>query len=189
VAALKRCRDCLDDGGGSFTWIAPRERLVAMQPDAMPRGAALVETSVLDILGMVTLGQFSLMRDTLRCEGLSERRLAWALEFIAELLPDATLIDSAVQTAEQAFAKTRSRKLPKPLEPLPRGEDMTERWLSEPVPALEGLSPRQAAAHGAYLPQLRSLLRGMESYASKMGGRESYPIDLDTVVAELGIAP
>jgi hypothetical protein len=61
--------------------------------------------------------------------------------------------------------------------------------LSEPVPALEGLSPRQAAAKGAYLRQLRSLLRGMESYSSKMGGPESYPIDLDAVVAQLGIGP
>jgi SEC-C motif len=193
--ALKRRRECLDDGGRSFTWIAPRGRLVAMQPDPMPRGAALVETSVLDIPGMVSLGQFSVMHDTLRYEGLSERRLAWAREFIAELLPDATLIDSAVQAPEQAFANTHSRKPPKTPDPLPpeliaaAREDMTERWLSEPVPALEGLSPRQAAAKGAYLRQLRSLLRGMESYSSKMGGPESYPIDLDAVVAQLGIGP
>lgn len=66
---------------------------------------------------------------------------------------------------------------------------MTERWLSEPVPALEGLSPRQAAAHDAYLPQLRSLLRGMESSATKTGGLASYPIYLEAVSAELGIRP
>ena len=66
---------------------------------------------------------------------------------------------------------------------------MTERWLSEPVPALEGLSPRQAASSGAYLPQLRSLLRGLESAAAKMGGLASYPIDIEAVIAELGIRP
>ena len=66
---------------------------------------------------------------------------------------------------------------------------MTERWLSEPVPALEGLSPRQAAAKGAYLPQLRSLLRGMESSARKTGGLAFYPIDFDAVIAELGLGP
>ena len=50
AAALRRCEQCLDDGGGSFTWIAERQRLVAMQPDPMPRGAAVVETSVVDSL-------------------------------------------------------------------------------------------------------------------------------------------
>ncbi len=195
TAALKRRTDCLDDGDSCFTWLAPRERLVAMQPESMPRGAALVETSVIDIPGALSLGQFSLERDVLRYEGLSERRLEWAIDFIAELLPDATLIDSSAQPPEQAFAKMRSRRPPQTPAQLPPDlaavvrEEMTERWLSEPVPALEGLSPRGAAAQGAYLPQLRSLLRGMESSAIRMGGRESYPIDLDAVVAELGIGP
>jgi hypothetical protein len=195
AVALERCEQCLDDGGGSFTWIAVRERLVAMQPDPLPRGAALVETSPADIPGVVSLGQFSVGRGVLRYEGLSERRLAWAIEFIADLLPDATALDSAAQPAEQAFARARTRKRPKtesqpPIEMIAavRGE-MTERWLSEPVPALEGLTPRQAAAQGAYLPQLRALLRGMESYARKMGGPESYPIDINAVIAELGIGP
>ena len=67
--------------------------------------------------------------------------------------------------------------------------EMTERWLSDPVPVLEGLTPRQAAAQGAYLPQLRAILRSMESSARTMGERESYPIDLDVVIAELGIGP
>ena len=195
AASLRSCEQCLDDGGGSFTWIAARERLVAMQPDPMPRGAALVETSVLDIPGAVTIGEFSLKRDTLRYEGLSERRLAWAIDFVAELLPDATVLDSSAKPPEQAFATTRTRKPPKTQEPIPpeliaaARQQMTERWLSEPVPALEGLSPRQAVANGAYLPQLRSLLRGMESAATKMGGTESHPIDLDAVIAELGVRP
>jgi len=195
AAALRRCEQCLDDGGGSFTWIAARQRLVAMQPDPMPRGAAVVETSVVDIPGAVLLGEFSLKGSTLRYEGLSERRLAWAIEFIAELLPDASLQDSRAQPPEQAFAKTRTSKPATTPEPLPpelvamARKEMTERWLSEPVPALEGLSPRQAASSGAYLPQLRSLLRGLESAAAKMGGLASYPIDVEAVIAELGVRP
>jgi hypothetical protein len=195
AAALKRCEQCLDDGGGSFTWIARREKLVAMQPDPMPRGAAVVETSVLDIPGAVTIGEFSLKRDTLRYEGLSERRLAWAIDLIAELLPNAKRLGSSATPPEQAFARTRTRKPAGSAQPLPpklvaaARKEMTERWLSEPVPALEGLSPRQAAAKGAYLPQLRSLLRGMESSARKMGGLAAYPIDLDAVIDELGVSP
>jgi SEC-C motif len=194
-AALSGCEQCLGDGGGSFTWIAVRARLVELQPDAMPLGAALVETSPVDMPGVVSLGQFSLKRHLLRYEGLSERRLAWAVDFIAELLPEATLLDSATQPAERAAAKARTQKPPKTAQPLPpemisaARKEITERWLSEPVPALEGLSPRQAAAQGAYLPQLRALLRGMESYASKTEGRESYPIDIDAVTNELGIGP
>jgi len=197
AVALLGCRQCLDDGGGSFTWIRLRERLVALQPDPMPTGAALVEISPVDIPGVVSLGQFSLERDLLRYEGLSERRLAWAIEFVADVLPDATLLDSAAQPAEQAFAKekARTRKRPKsahqpPLEVIAAARtEMTERWLSDPVPALEGLTPRQAAAQSAYLPQLRAILRSMESSARKMGERESYPIDLDAVITELGIGP
>jgi SEC-C motif len=195
ASALRGCEECLDDGGGSYTWIAERERLVAMQPEPMPHGAALVETSVLDIPGAVTLGEFSLKRNMLCYEGLSERRLAWAIDFVAELLRDATLVDSSAEPPEQAFSKTRKRKPPRTPEPLPpelvatARDQMTERWLSEPVPALEGLSPRQAAAIGAYLPQLRALLRGMESSADKMGGTASYPIDLDAIIAELGVRP
>ena len=193
AAALGRCEQCLDNGGGSFTWIARRETLVAMQPDPMPRGAALVETSVLDIPGTVSIGEFSLKRDTLRYEGLTERRLVWAIDLIAELLPDAKLLGSSAKPPETTFPRTR--KPAKTPEPLPSEllaaarKQMTERWLSEPVPALEGLSPRQAAAKGAYLPQLRSLLRGMESSARKTGGLAFYPIDFDAVIAELGLGP
>ncbi|MGZ6662993.1 MAG: hypothetical protein ACXVHL_37385, partial [Solirubrobacteraceae bacterium] len=66
----------------------------------MPRGAAVVETSVIDIPGTVALGEFSLKGNTLRYEGLSERRLAWAIDFIAELLPDASLLDSRAEPPE-----------------------------------------------------------------------------------------
>ncbi|MGH2862332.1 MAG: SEC-C metal-binding domain-containing protein [Solirubrobacteraceae bacterium] len=193
AAALMRCEQCLDDGGGSFTWIARRDALLAMQPDPMPRGAALVETSVLDIPGAVSIGEFSLKRDTLRYEGLSERRLGCAIDFIGQLLPDAKLLDSSAKPPAQAFARPPTRKPARSVQPLPpelvaaARQQMTDRWLSEPVPALEGLSPREAAAKGAYLPQLRSLLRGMESSATKMGGLASYPIDLDAVIAELGV--
>lgn len=110
--ALKRCEHCLDDGGGSFTWIASREALAALQPDPMPRGAALVETQVLGLPDMVTLGQFSLKRDTLLYEGLSERRLAWSIDLITELLPDAKLLGTTAEPPEQA--SQRRRKPPNP---------------------------------------------------------------------------
>ncbi|MGO9955004.1 MAG: hypothetical protein ACLP50_03355 [Solirubrobacteraceae bacterium] len=32
-------------------------------------------------------------------------------------------------------------------------------------------------------------LRGLESAAAKMGGLASYPIDIEAVIAELGIRP
>ena len=64
---------------------------------------------------------------------------------------------------------------------------LTERWLAEPIPALEGLTPRQAAATGAYLPQLRSLLRSVESQAAR--SRDGIAMDLERIVAELGVTP
>ena len=64
---------------------------------------------------------------------------------------------------------------------------LTVRWLAEPIPTLEGLTPRQAAATGAYLPQLLSLLRSVESQAARPA--DGIAMDLERIVTELGVTP
>jgi hypothetical protein len=175
----------------SYDWFGSREKLEAMKPDTMPRGAVLLESSPLGMPEVLSLGSFYLDGDEIRYEGLSERRVEWAKEMLEDLLPDAELVDVETTDTEQKLgeAPRRPRK-PMVVAPDFKAEiraSLTERWLAEPIPALEGLTPRQAAATGAYLPQLRSLLRSVESQAARSG--DGVVMDLERIVAELGVTP
>ena len=140
---------------------------------------------------VLSLGTFYLDGDEIRYEGFSERRVEWAIEMLEDLLPDAELVDVETTDIEQKLSEAP----PRPRKPMVVAPDfkaelrasLTERWLAEPIPALEGLTPRQAAATGAYLPQLRSLLRSVESQAARSG--DAVVMDLERIVAELGVTP
>jgi hypothetical protein len=103
-------------------------------------------------------------------------------------LPGAELIEADTKTFDEARREpSKPRSEPPDVGPEVIANlraSMTERWLSEQVPALEGLSPRQAASSGAYQPQLRSLLRGIAALSSN-----KLAIDIDAVIADLGITP
>jgi hypothetical protein len=55
-------------------------------------------------------------------------------------------------------------------------EDHYRKWLDEPIPALDGRTPREAAALESAHPQLISLLKGMENMAERdrRAGRPAY---------------
>jgi hypothetical protein len=61
------------------------------------------------------------------------------------------------------------------------------RWLDEPVPALDGRTPREAAALKSARPQLISLLKGMENLSERdrRAGRPAY--DFGWMWGELGL--
>jgi hypothetical protein len=172
----------------SYGWLADRQELLALKPDTLPPGAMTFESSPLGMPDVVALGTFYIEHHELRYEGLSQRRLNWALEMIEETLPASELTAMDTTTFDEACAEhraPRSEPLEVPFEVLADlRSSMTERWLSEPVPALEGLSPREAASSGAYRPQLRSMLRGIAARS-----QDKLSIDIETVVAELGITP
>jgi hypothetical protein len=172
----------------SYGWLSDRRELLALKPDTLPLGAVTFESSPLGMPDVVALGTFYIEADELRYEGLSQRRLDWALEMIERMLPTAELIAVDTKTFEEARLE-HVEPCSEPLEVPPEvladmRASMTERWLSEPVPALEGLTPREAASSGAYRPQLRSLLRGIAARS-----QEKLGIDIDSVVADLGISP
>jgi hypothetical protein len=175
----------------SYNWFGSREKLEAMKPDTLPRGAVTLESSPLGMPDVVSLGTFYVDGDEIRYEGFSERRAEWAIEMLEDLLPDAELVDVEATDIEQKLSEAPPRRRrPMVVAPDFKAElraSLTERWLAEPIPALEGLTPRQAAATEAYLPQLRSLLRTVESQAARSG--DAVVMDLERIVTELGVTP
>jgi len=180
-----------DSAPPSYDWFGSREKLEAMKPDTVPRGAVTLESSPLGMPDVLSLGTFYLDGDEIRYEGFSERRVEWAIEMLEELLPDAELVDVETVDIQQKLSETP----PRPRRPMAVAPDfkaelsasLTERWLAAPIPALEGLTPRQAATTGTYLPQLRSLLRSVESQAARSG--DAVVMDLERIVADLGVTP
>lgn len=173
--------------GTSYGWLSDRRQLLALKPDSLPPGAITFESSPLGMPDVSALGTFYVTVDELRYEGLSQRRLGWALEMIEEILPRSELFAVDVRAFEEARRERAEPRAPLEVPPEVLADlraSMTERWLSEPVPALEGLTPRQAATRGAYRSQLRSLLRGIAARS-----HEKLAIDIETVVADLGITP
>ncbi len=61
------------------------------------------------------------------------------------------------------------------------------RWLDEPIPALRGSTPRQAAASRALRPVLIDLLRELENRSERAGQRGGAAYDPAWIRAELGI--
>ena len=180
-----------DSDPPSYDWFGSREKLTAMKPDALPEGAVTIESSPLGMPDVVSLGTFYLGGDEVRYEGLSERRAEWALDMLDDLLPTAELLDVETKEVDQMLSEAPKRsRNPPVLPPEVKAEisaNLTERWLAEPIPALEGLTPRQAAATGAYLPQLRSLLRTVESHAAHSD--DTVGMDIERIVTELGVTP
>jgi hypothetical protein len=190
VEAFRAAEGLVPEGpdAASYGWLAHRRELLELKPDTLPPGAITFEANPIGMPDAVALGSFYIDRDEVRYEGISERRLAWALEIVADILPQATLIETETKTLEQ-----RRRQYPASRGKAPDvapdvvadlRASMTERWLSEPIPALEGLTPRQAASNGAYLPQLESLLRGIAAVSPN-----KLAVDIDIVIADLGIRP
>jgi hypothetical protein len=66
-------------------------------------------------------------------------------------------------------------------------EQHYRRWLDEPIPALGGRTPRQAASLESARPQLVALLKSMENRADRerRAGRPAY--DFSRMWGELGL--
>jgi hypothetical protein len=94
--------------------------------------------------------------DQLRAEVNSDPRYDEVIELVATLLPDAELIDHDVRELSEVLEADRSRSEPARPNMLddPDMADVREeiiaeverRWISDPVPALDGLTPLEAAA-------------------------------------------
>ena len=126
--------------------------------------------------------------DELRGEVNSAPRADEVLALVAELVPAAELIDHDRRTADE-MRKTRRdeqaapRHLPDNAEPADGQEDLAHRlerqWLDEQVPALGGMTPREAAADPIARHDLERLLDGFEGRDGLMDiGRLRAALDL-----------
>jgi hypothetical protein len=108
--------------------------------------------------------------DEVRVSANSDRRAAEAIELIAQLLPDAVLDDHDLRPFDEMMAAPREpsddrtsdndRELAAMLDTMLREGE--RRWVDEPVPALRGLTPRQAADDPVAREELERLLRSFD---------------------------
>ena len=169
-----------DDGlGEAFQWTIPRARL-RMCETPLPPGALRFESSLTELPGRVCLATFELTDEQLRCTAASQARLDAAIELIQQRLGTLVeLYERSVLPLELEASSRRSdsgrrrRDPPSGLSPAEAGElerefleEYYHRWLDEPLEALEGCSPREAAS-GGQCGQLELLLRGIENRAER----------------------
>ncbi|MDP9442326.1 MAG: hypothetical protein M3P34_09185, partial [Actinomycetota bacterium] len=123
-----------------------------------PAGADLVLVGALEDGERVVRGRVRVSGRRIVVEANSAERLEQLLELVEEAAPEVNLVDSvAVPLAPTGHPDHGGGVTPQPValvteelaEEPPTGERMREyeeRWVDEPVPALGGRSPREAAA-------------------------------------------
>ncbi len=177
----------------------PRARLLAKDRPPLPKGALVIETSRIGDDENVPVATVQLEEGELRVEAMSEERLATAIETVdADFGDIAELVRRGVTPIEQ---RLEEHGAPSPeddvdLAPIDSAERadllsgaMTEwmhRWLDEPLPALGGESPREAAG-GERRGEVVRLLRGIENRAERSGRQGEPGVDAAWLRAELAL--
>ncbi|MDQ6840593.1 MAG: SEC-C domain-containing protein [Actinomycetota bacterium] len=125
-------------------------------------------------------GTVRLDGDRLLLEANSEVRIERLLDAVTGVLPDARITaDERINARDLITAGGDGRPLPAP-GPLPAGiheavdqliQGKEIDWLDESIPALAGLTPRQAAEDPTRREDLESVLREMEPAAGAVGGQ------------------
>jgi hypothetical protein len=143
-------------------------------------GDGWIETHVLGGNDPIIRAQLRLEDDRLNVSTLSEARMDRLLDYLEASVPGRLLSDERAPMIDGAEAERRQvpgtdavdqtaddpvRDLhPATLSELKSQiqEQMEDRWMREPVPALAGLTPRQAAADPTRREQLERLLASFE---------------------------
>jgi hypothetical protein len=142
------------------------------------------------------LGRVALDRHRLVFEATSRPRAERGRVMIEALCGAAvayrvTSYEDVAQAAKRRPASTRAApEIPPEVEAAVVAqfyEEHYRKWLDEPVPALDGHTPREAAGLKSAHPQLISLLKGMENMSDRerRAGRPAY--DFAWMWAELGL--
>ena len=178
-----------------------RDRLLAKDRPPLPEGALVIETARIGDNENVPVATVRLEEGELRVEAMSEERLRLAIEAVDADFGDLAVLVRREVTAIERRLEERDRSAPEdiedvppaPLDPAERADllsgFMTEwmhRWLEEPLPALDGESPREAAG-GERRGEVVKLLRGIENRAERAGRRGEAGIDAAWLRAELAL--
>ena len=131
-------------------------------------------------------------RDRIVVETMALERLRKLQALVLEIVPDARLVDESTRPAADVFAETGPDMPPQDAAPDLAAEDIAalvrqheDRWLSERIPALGGLTPREAAADPAAREELIALLDDFEWQDRRTPN--AFSMDPDRIRSELGL--
>ncbi len=195
---LRGLGDLLPDEPLELDITAPRASLVE-QRTVLPPGAIVLEASPVDAPETVPIASLRLEGGQLHAEAISEERIAYAIELISEDFGELVEFDEwNLTSADEALAaqspdRGRSwqpfRESPDGSEHLLIAEFATQRmrtWLDEPHPALDGRTPREAAA-GAGRDEVVRLIRQLENSAERSRRRGEPTADVARLRDELDL--
>lgn len=159
----------------------PEKVVAALSEPLEPAGADLVLLGELEDGERVVRGRVRVSGRRIVVEANSAERLEHLLELVEEAAPEVSLVDSvAVPLAPTGPPDHGGGVSSQPValeteelaeEPAP-GERMREyeqRWVDQPIPALAGISPRQAAGDAERRRDLLRLLAEMDSPSGPAG--------------------
>lgn len=177
-----------------------RDRLLTKDRPALPQGALVIEAERLDDRDSIPIARLWLEGAKLCAEAMSEARLDLAIEAvdtdfgdIAEVVErNVTPIEERLEGHSESGADvadgTHSGLSPAQEQHL-LGSFMTSRmrrWLDEPLPALNGETPREAVA-GERRDEVVRLVRGLENHADRARRRGEPGAEVSWLRTELAI--
>ncbi len=150
---------------------------------------------VVDVPGSQPLVRGTVRRasDRIVVETMALERLRKLQAVVLEIVPGARLVDESTRSAADAFAETGPDMPPQGAAPQLAAEDIAalvrqheDRWLSERIPALGGLTPREAAANPATREELIALLDDFEWQDRQTPN--AFSMDVHRIRSELGLS-
>ncbi len=143
--------------------------------------------------GALVQGTVRRLRDRLVVETKSLERLRRLQELVLDAVPLARLVDESTRPAGDLLDDTIPAHSLQDAAPPLAADDIAaivrqheDRWLSDRIPALGGLTPRQAAADPAARDELIALLDDFEWQDRQ--APQPFSMDLDRLRTELGLS-
>jgi hypothetical protein len=197
---LRAFGDLLPDESPEMEITVRRDRLLTEDRPALPQGALVIEAERFDDRDSIPIARLWLEGADLCVEAMSEERLDLAIEAVDTDFGDiAELVGRDVTPIEECLEERRESKAdvadeaPSDLSPAQErhllGSFMTDRmrrWLDEPLPALDGETPREAV-EGERRHEVVRLVRGLENQADRARRRGEPAAEVSWLRSELVI--
>jgi hypothetical protein len=177
-----------------------RDRLLTEDRPPLPQGALVIEAERLDDDDSISIARVWLEGAELYVETMSEERLDLAIETVDTDFGDiGELVERNVVPIEERLEERRELGADVADE-TPSGLSSAEerrllavlmtnrmrRWVDEPLPALDGETPREAVA-GERRDEVIRLVRGLENHADRARRRGEPGAEVSWLSAELAI--
>jgi hypothetical protein len=141
------------------------------------------------------LATLRLEGERLHVETMSRDRDERCRGWLTSIAPGLTFRATSLETVEAAIERSKGAppdpgKVPAEVEARIEGQmldDHYRRWLDEPVPALDGVTPRQAAASRPLRPRLVDLLREFDNHVERRRRAGGHPYDTSWLWDALGL--